>query len=33
MIENEVLPSKQNGTHHLVVVRYEDIKRNVSNEV
>ena len=30
MIQNEVLHSKKK---HLVVVRYEDIKKNVSNEV
>ena len=33
MIQNELQHSKKNGMHHLLVVRYEDIKKNVSNEV
>ena len=35
MIQNEVLHvhSKDKGTLPLLVVRYEDIKKNVSNEV
>ena len=33
MIQNELLDSKELGRHRLIVVRYEDIKKNISNEV
>ena len=33
MIQNELLHSKELGGQRLIVVRYEDIKKNISNEV